>query len=196
MLVNIVMGASLHQHGHSHGGGGGHHSHGDAEGGQQGGSENINVKAAFIHVVGDFLQSLGVFTAALVIYFKPTWVLIDPICTFVFSLLVLATTLSILRKTVSVIMEGTPVGVSYSRVRNILLAVPGIRQVHNLRVWSLTTDKAALAAHLVIEAGQNEEVVLQQATTAIRREYGLYEMTLQVEQFQQDMESCGQCRDN
>ena len=93
-------------------------------------------------------------------------------------------------------MEGTPVGVSYSRVRNILLAVPGIRQVHNLRVWSLTTDKAALAAHLVIEAGQNEEVVLQQATTAIRREYGLYEMTLQVEQFQPDMESCGQCRDN
>ena len=195
VLVNIVMGASLHQHGHSHGGGG--HSHGDPEGGHgHSSSENINVKAAFIHVVGDFLQSLGVFIAALVIYFKPAWVLIDPICTFVFSLLVLATTVSILRKTVSVIMEGTPAGVSYSSVRNILLAVPGIRQVHNLRIWSLTTDKAAMAAHLVIESGQNEEAVLQQATTAIRREYSLYEMTLQVEQFQSDMESCGQCRDN
>ncbi len=54
------MGCSLHQHGHSHGGGSSHgHSHG-------GDSENINVKAAFIHVVGDFLQSLGVFIAALV----------------------------------------------------------------------------------------------------------------------------------
>ena len=197
VLVNIIMGASLHQHGHSHGGGGGggHHSHGDPEGGH-GSSENINVKAAFIHVVGDFLQSLGVFTAALVIYFKPTWVLIDPICTFVFSLLVLATTVSILRKTLSVIMEGTPASVSYTRVRNVLLAVPGIRQVHNLRIWSLTTDKTALAAHLVIEAGQSEESVLQQATTAIRREYSLYEMTLQVEQFQSDMESCGQCRES
>ena len=58
VLVNIIMGASLHQHGHAHGGGGGEaeHGHGHSHGG---GEENINVKAAFIHVVGDFLQSLG-----------------------------------------------------------------------------------------------------------------------------------------
>ena len=62
VLVNIVMGASLHQHGHSHGGGGhgrdqeAAHGHGH---GHEGGKENINVKAAFIHVIGDFLQSLG-----------------------------------------------------------------------------------------------------------------------------------------
>merc|ERR1719458_1907840 len=81
VLVNIIMGAVL---GHSHGGGDGH-GHG---GGNQ---ENINVKAAFIHVIGDFLQSLGVFIAALVIYFKPEWNIIDPVCTFVFSVLVLFT---------------------------------------------------------------------------------------------------------
>ena len=58
VLVNIIMGASLHQHGHTHGGGGGdvEHGHGHSHGS---GEENINVKAAFIHVVGDFLQSLG-----------------------------------------------------------------------------------------------------------------------------------------
>ena len=54
VLVNIIMGASLHQHGHSHGGGDAEHGHSHGEG-----EENINVKAAFIHVVGDFLQSLG-----------------------------------------------------------------------------------------------------------------------------------------
>merc|ERR1719154_663909 len=96
VLVNIFMGATLHQHGHSHGGSHGH-SHKDLDEEAHGGhahsqeKENINVKAAFIHVVGDFLQSLGVFTAALVIYFQPTWTIIDPICTFVFSVLVLAT---------------------------------------------------------------------------------------------------------
>ena len=69
--VNIIMGASLHQHGHSHGGGSGGHAHGSGEeghahgGGEEGHAhaekekENINVKAAFIHVIGDFLQSLG-----------------------------------------------------------------------------------------------------------------------------------------
>ena len=62
VLVNIIMGATLHQHGHGHGGGHSHdteagHSHGHSRG--EAGQENINVKAAFIHVIGDFLQSLG-----------------------------------------------------------------------------------------------------------------------------------------
>ena len=172
VLVNIIMGASLHQHGHSHGGGGHGHDaeHGHGHGGEK---ENINVKAAFIHVVGDFLQSLGVFLAALVIYFKPEWTIVDPICTFIFSILVLATTVSILRNTLSVIMEATPAGVSVSHVRNIFLTVPGIRAVHNLRIWSLTTDKTALAAHLVLEQGALEKTVLQQATLAIRYDHHL-----------------------
>ena len=61
VVVNIIMGASLHQHGHSHGGGSGGHAHGDEDGHAHGqkDTENINVKAAFIHVIGDFLQSLG-----------------------------------------------------------------------------------------------------------------------------------------
>ena len=120
------------------------------------------------------------FTAALIIYFKPEWAIIDPICTFIFSVLVLATTVSILRNTLSVIMEATPSGVSVSSVRNIFLSVPGIRAVHNLRIWSLTTDKTALAAHLVLEQGYIEQTVLQQATIAIRQQYKLYDMTLQV----------------
>lgn len=59
--------------------------------------ENINVRAAFIHVLGDVLQSVGVFIAALVIYFKPDWAIADPICTFVFSVIVLFTTFTIMK---------------------------------------------------------------------------------------------------
>jgi len=188
VLVNIIMGCSLHQHGHSHGGGGHEHSHSKAE-------ENINVKAAFIHVVGDFLQSLGVFVAALVIYFYPTWVIIDPICTFVFSVLVLLTTIKILKDTVSVLLEATPKGIDYEMVRNTFLSVDGIRQIHNLRIWSLTTDKTALAAHLAIEKGFSAQQVLADATMKIRDRYNLYELTLQVEQFQPEMNGCDQCKD-
>lgn len=60
-------------------------------------SQNLNVRAAFIHVVSDFMQSLGVFIASLVLFFKPEWSLIDPICTFVFSILVLGTTIAIMK---------------------------------------------------------------------------------------------------
>jgi cation diffusion facilitator family transporter len=100
------MGCSLHGHGHGHGGGGHGHSHSDNSGhshdeehaGQMKSPvENINVRAAMIHVISDFVQSCGVFLAALVIYFKPEWNVIDPICTFFFSILVLVTTLSIMK---------------------------------------------------------------------------------------------------
>lgn len=87
------MGWQLHgTHGHSHGGSsaGGH------------GHENINVRAAFIHVLGDVLQSIGVFCAAIVIYIKPDWKLADPVCTFVFSIIVLWTTITILKDAILV----------------------------------------------------------------------------------------------
>lgn len=120
------MGCTLHQH--SHGPGGHGHGHGHSHGGQSdveasssssnsmpseetqrkdGHSRvNINVRAAFIHVIGDFIQSVGVFAAALVIYFKPEWVIVDPICTFLFSILVLGTTYSIIGDALNVLMEG------------------------------------------------------------------------------------------
>lgn len=82
------MAGSLHQHAHAHTPDGGidHTNH-----------RNINVHAAFIHVLGDILQSVGVFIAALVIYFRPEWKIADPICTFIFSVLVMFTTFTIIR---------------------------------------------------------------------------------------------------
>ncbi len=149
---------TLHQHGHSHGGDHGH-SHGVEEGltqGQKTSRININVSAAFIHVVGDILQSLGVFIAAIVIYFKPEWSIVDPICTFFFSILVLYTTINILRKTLGILLAATPKTVNYDVVRNTFLSVKGIRQVHNLRIWDLTTNKTALAAHLAVDKGMGK----------------------------------------
>jgi len=194
--VNIIMGCTLHQggHGHTHGGGGGGqgHSHDDPE--TAAAKENINVRAAFIHVIGDFLQSLGVFIAALVIYFKPTWVIIDPICTFVFSVLVLFTTVKILRDTMRVLMEGSPKDVDFNVVQDAFLSVEGIVAVHNLRIWGLTTDKTALSCHLAVAPGSNAQTILREASTRIRSKYNFYEMTLQVEEFEEDMDDCNQCK--
>lgn len=72
---------------------GGHHHGGLAEKEAQ----NMNVRAAFIHVLGDMVQSVGVFIAALIVYFKPDWTLADPICTFLFSAIVLFTTFTIMK---------------------------------------------------------------------------------------------------
>ncbi|GJQ66834.1 putative UDP-glucose:glycoprotein Glucosyltransferase [Trypoxylus dichotomus] len=177
--VNIIMGLSLHQHGHSHG---------TPE------NQNINVRAAFIHVLGDFLQSFGVFIAALVIYFKPEYQLIDPICTFAFSVIVLLTTFWIIKDTLQVLMEGIPKGIDFNDVMSIFLKIDGVKRVHNLRIWALSLDKTALSAHIAIIPGTNPQEILMVATKNIHDKYNFFEMTLQIEEFQEIMENCCQCK--
>ncbi|XP_049882624.1 zinc transporter 2-like isoform X2 [Pectinophora gossypiella] len=211
VAVNLVMGLTLHQHGHSHGGGGHGHSHGSSnpvlnnkEGTDadvectpapaQHHQQNINVRAAFIHVLGDFLQSFGVLVAAIVIYYKPEWNLVDPICTFLFSVLVLITTFSIIKDTLLVLMEGSPRGVDFQDVANTFLSLPGVVRVHNLRMWALSLDKTALSAHLAIRTGVSPQKVLEQATRLVHDKYDFFEMTLQIEEFSDGMEDCSQCK--
>ncbi|XP_055635857.1 proton-coupled zinc antiporter SLC30A2-like [Toxorhynchites rutilus septentrionalis] len=203
ILVNVIMGATLHHHGHSHSSTPSsssqntsqhQHSHGHRD--QEKGvhtEENINVRAAFIHVLSDFVQSLGVFVAALVIFFKPEWNIIDPICTFLFSFLVLATTIAIMKDALLVLMEGTPKYLDYTEVMQTFLQIDGVVRVHNLRIWALSINKIALSAHLAVEANTNTEAVLQQATRSVHAKYDFFETTLQIEEFQAGMEDCNQC---
>lgn len=193
VAVNLVMGLSLHQHGHSHG-----HSHekiDEEELSHKGDHKrNINVRAAFIHVLGDFIQSIGVFIAALVIYFKPSWTIVDPICTFLFSILVMLTTVAIIKDVMNVLMEGTPKGFEYSQVENTFMQIDGVVKVHNLRIWALSLDKTALSAHLAIKPETSPQDILRTATRNIHDKYKFFEMTLQIEEFNERMENCKQCK--
>lgn len=155
--------------------------------------ENINVRAAFIHVLGDVLQSVGVFLAAVVIYFKPEWAIADPICTFVFSVIVLFTTFSIMKDALLVLMEGSPSYLHYAEVMEIFLNIPGVERVHNLRIWALSINKIALSAHLAVAPGANPKKILQEATTAVHLKYNFFETTIQIEDFTPEMEDCQQC---
>ncbi|CAK8678946.1 unnamed protein product [Clavelina lepadiformis] len=207
---NIVMGLVLHEHshthGHSHGGQSHNHSHShdvdqeagsnastqtDASSGETG---NVNVRAAFIHVVGDLLQSLGVLIAAFVIYFKPEYKIADPICTFLFSVLVLITTITILRDTVIVIMEGSPVGIEYAVVKEKLLEMDGVTAVHDLRIWSLTLNQTVMSAHLAIDKVTDPNVVLKRATRRLKALYDFHSLTIQVEYYSEDMGACKKCQ--
>ncbi|KAJ8923803.1 hypothetical protein NQ315_010385 [Exocentrus adspersus] len=187
VLVNLIMGFTLHQHGHTHS-----HSHGTQNNSEE--KENINVRAAFIHVLGDFLQSFGVFLAAIVIYFKRDWMIVDPICTFIFSVLVLITTFAIIKDAIMVLMEALPKGIDFEEVMNIVLNIEGVKRVHNLRIWALSLDKIAMSAHVAISPGTNPQNVLMQATKDIHDKFNFFEMTLQIEEFQDAMEDCMQCK--
>ncbi|CAH8856665.1 unnamed protein product [Trichobilharzia szidati] len=157
--------------------------------------QNITVRAAFIHVVGDLLQSIGVMVAAMVIYFQPAYKIIDPICTFLFSVLVLITTINILRDTLNVLMEATPRGLNFNEVKNALIDIPGVKETHNLHIWSLTTNKMAISVHLAIEPNANPQEILKTANRLLRKRYLAHDVTIQLENYVDEMAICHQCKE-
>ncbi|KAB7508097.1 Zinc transporter 2 [Armadillidium nasatum] len=147
VVFNIILGFVLHSstgHGHSHGGS-------PISSTESTDSKNINLRAAFIHVLGDFVQSVGVLVSAYVIHYYPQYKIADPICTFLFSAIVLVTTIPILKDLAIVLMEGTPPGFDYNAICAHLSAIPGVKMVHSLHVWALTLDKNALSVHLAVD---------------------------------------------
>ncbi|XP_035316562.1 zinc transporter 2 isoform X1 [Cricetulus griseus] len=183
VAVNIIMGLTLHQSGHGH-------SHGQGQ--QQ--QENPSVRAAFIHVIGDLLQSLGVLVAAYIIYFKPEYKYVDPICTFLFSVLVLGTTLTILRDVTLVLMEGTPKGVDFTAVKNLLLSVDGVEALHSLHIWALTVAQPVLSVHIAIAPNADPQAVLKVARDRLQGKFNFHIMTIQIENYTEEMKDCQECQ--
>ena len=141
---------------------------------------NINVSAAFVHVLGDALQSVGVMIAAALIWYSDDrWSIADPICTFVFSVLVLFTTARLVRQSVGVLMEGAPEGIDPAVVEEALHGVDGVLEVHDLHVWSLSVGKPSLSVHLLTR--DNAPGVLREATLMLGKKFNIHHSTIQVE---------------
>ncbi|KAK6109188.1 cation diffusion facilitator transporter family protein [Brugia pahangi] len=141
---------------------------------------NINIRAAFIHVLGDLLQSLGVLSAALIIKFT-NYPLADPICTFLFSLLVMLTSFSVARDSILILMEASPKHINVDKLYNELCAIEGVRDVHSLRVWSLTMDKVAISVHLDIEKSCDSNHVVHEANEKLKLKHGIHFITIQAQ---------------
>uniref|UniRef100_A0A9J2PD37 Cation efflux protein cytoplasmic domain-containing protein n=1 Tax=Ascaris lumbricoides TaxID=6252 RepID=A0A9J2PD37_ASCLU len=122
------------------------------------------------------------------------WRLADPICTFLFSIIVLITSVTVIRDIFFVLMEGTPSHIDYGELQSDLMRVDGVRTVHSLNVWSLNTDKTALAVHLAIDDQSKAIETMKAANRLIRFKHGIHLATVQVEPYESLMASCDFCR--
>ncbi|XP_034555668.1 zinc transporter 2 [Notolabrus celidotus] len=204
VIVNIIMAYILHHSTTFHAHGSGYHqidedgrspiAHGHSHS-LLGGHGNTSVRAAFIHVVGDLLQSVGVMVAATIIYFRPEYKVADPICTFLFSVFVLCTTVTILRDVFRILLEGSPKGIEFNSVKEVLLSVKAVKSMHCLHLWALTLGQSLVSVHLAIEEGADAQSVLQEATDLLNTKFGFYSVTIQVELYSEDMSHCSNCQD-
>ena len=141
---------------------------------------NMNVDAAFLHVMGDMLMSVGVIIAAVIITWNENWWYADPICTYLFSIIVGVTTIPIIKNCVKIIMEGTPKNISLEMLTNDILNLDpeNIIDVHDLHVWQIAQGRNTMSAHL---KSKKPMKTLAQVTDLARRKYNLHHTTVQVE---------------
>jgi cobalt-zinc-cadmium efflux system protein len=142
--------------------------------------QGLNVRAAYLHVLGDLLGSVGALTAAgLIALFGWYWA--DPAASVVIAGIIVFSSVRLLLRSVHVLMEGAPAHLDASEIRDSLATMDGIGGVHDLHLWSLGGRVPLLTAHLVTDHSTAPATVLRDATRLLRERYGIEHVTLQVE---------------
>jgi len=111
--------------------------------------DNMNIKSAVLHMLGDAAASAGVIVGGLIIYFTG-WYAVDPILSVLIALLIAFGAIGIVRRTVNVLMEATPRNINLQNILLTIRAVKGVCDVHDLHVWSITSGKIALSCHITL----------------------------------------------
>ncbi|MGH3077378.1 MAG: cation diffusion facilitator family transporter [Gaiellaceae bacterium] len=142
--------------------------------------ESLNVEAAFRHVLADLLGSLGVVVAAVVIL-ATGWLEADPIVSVLIGLLVLASAWSILRDSTSILLESAPRGIDTRAVGERLAGAPGVVEVHDLHIWTITSGFPALSAHVLVGRGEDCHGRRRELEALLHDEFGIEHTTLQVD---------------
>ncbi len=142
--------------------------------------DNVNIRAAFIHVLGDLLGSVAAIVSGVIIHFGGPLVA-DPLLSLVVAALIVRSTFAVLKETTFVLLDSVPVGVDYATVGATLAKLPGIVSVHDLHVWSMVPGKSALSAHVLVDDIELWPVILHQARFVLKRDFKIDHITLQPE---------------
>ena len=140
----------------------------------------LNVEAAYRHVLADLLGSFGVVAAAVVIL-ATGWLAADPIAGLLIGVLVLVSSWSILRDSTRILLEAAPSGVDTRAVGERLARAPGVVEVHDLHIWTITSGFPALSAHVLVGSGEDCHGRRRELEALLRTEFGIEHSTLQVD---------------
>lgn len=172
LAVNVFVAMRLHEHQES----------------------SLNLRGAYLHVLSDLLGSIGAVVAGGVILLTG-WYAADALMSILIAGLILFSSWKLVREAVDVLMEAVPPHVDVERLACALAAVPGIEEVHDLHVWTLTTGRYALSAHVVARDRVGDDVLLSAMTDLCLRDFGIEHTTIQVEHESRRPAETGACAD-
>jgi cobalt-zinc-cadmium efflux system protein len=144
--------------------------------------QDLNLRAALLHVLGDLASAAGVVAAGLVILLTG-WLYADPLISMVICALILLGALRIARESLHVLMEGTPRGLDLAAVEREVMSGPGVRSVHDLHVWTVSPEHSSLSAHLVVDPQSVEagEHLVRDLEARLCQRFAIGHTTIQLE---------------
>jgi cobalt-zinc-cadmium efflux system protein len=155
------------------------------------GSTDLNMRSAVLHMAGDALASLAVVAAGVVLLFVPSADWLDPISALVVVAIIVYQASRVFRGSISVLLESTPPDVDLDELTSAMIKVPGVGEVHDLHVWSLSSEMRLLSAHMVLTGHpslEEAQVVGEQVKAAIAGPFSIAHSTLELE--------CERCNDD
>jgi len=166
LIVNLVVAFTLSKHDH----------------------DDLNTRSAFLHVLGDALASVGVIAVGVLLLFVD-WFWLDPLVSVMIGVLILFSSGRVLKESIHILAEGMPSGMTATSIAESMLKVPGVRQVHDLHVWTVAPGYIALSAHVTIQDRSISQTAEMMAALkeALHDEYEIQHITIQVE-----CQNCGQ----
>jgi cobalt-zinc-cadmium efflux system protein len=141
---------------------------------------DLNIRAAWLHVIGDALGSLAALFAGAIIFLYG-WYLADPLFSVVIGLLIIWSSWRLIREATNVLLEGTPAHINLAAVEAAILQTEGVDDVHDLHVWAITSGREALSAHVIHGESVSQPVLLQELRTKLHDRFGVDHLTIQME---------------
>ncbi len=141
--------------------------------------ENINVKSALLHVLGDMLGSVGVIVAAVLIYLFG-WYMADPVISVIVAFLILYSAWNIFAETINILLEGTPAHIDIDDLKTKITQTQGVKGVHDIHVWSISSSFLILTAHITVKDGVDRDALIGALKKLISDTAGIKHITIQL----------------
>jgi cobalt-zinc-cadmium efflux system protein len=177
LLVNIYVAKLFHKDNHSEG------AHTESD---------INIHSAYLHVLGDVIASIGVIVGAIIIY-STGWRWVDPFVSLFIGVIILSGAFRLISKAIHILLEGTPDHLDINKIKESLLSIIGIQEIHDLHVWNICSGHIALSAHMVSNAGSviERDQILVSARSILHAKYNINHVTIQIENTVCSQSNCG-----
>jgi cobalt-zinc-cadmium efflux system protein len=146
-----------------------------------GNNGSLNIKAAYLHVLGDLLGSIGVIISGIIITLTK-WYPIDAICTILFALIILYSSGKMIKHAINVLMESVPPNINIDKVKLDLLSIDGVDKIHDLHIWNISSQMISLSVHLECKNAKfSQKNILSLANDLLQKKYNIYHTTIQIE---------------